>query len=1066
MSYVNTTRKSRLYIDGVEKTDRMISWSATDSSAMKAGFVLTTGEVVLGTNDLSQFEYQKRKYKRGTEVILEVRNPETGTYERHPRGLLYVTGEVFDPASQIITIEIACKLSLYAMADNPSAVLPLSPLELDESRQTFDNVKNAFASVGRILYQDNQGTLQDIEAFDLDSGAGDPASVPSNWLSISSETTLSLSPLVGASPIPDSIKLSYEFNVSDGGPAEDPEVVTEENTSTYDIKYPGVIFTRVGTTIPTDTTGDGGLAGGSICGNSPQQPASQTPGAGNPGACSGVFATVEEPIKKRTTRRELSFSTYAGVGRQVSEVVKDTYGAAIEVNPQYYADKFAYCRFNYATACNPNGSCSLDGLDEILQSRLIETFTYDKNGTLIERNLEEWRPSLAAAQPFDWRAGVVSGVPTTFTEISPAALFRAKVTNAKFSQENSRNVETITISESSALKSRAGIGATPQEFTQGGILLIGEPTTYPVNVTGTATNVPVTTITGNGTGMTVDISFPTLSGKVQEVRLVEETLDKSAYHRYNPRPVAARFTGGSGINFLGGVNPQEDYNNPQTIYPIEGSDYATQGYPVLGFEARAVGPAGGGLGYKVGDRISWSSEYTSVPSGDVVVSTVILEVTKAVEGEPSITLNEPGTGYTRGDQLKVSAAALAAALGQGIDSGLFFSVVGSADSAVAGGNSIVNLRTERKPQSLNTGHYVNVPVVVESGDGGGASVNIEAVSTGVVTEIFPYQEPTRTPGAPESQPFYELDVAEYAFPDTEGHGTGLKVMLRVGKSISPTNVIPRVITIDRIIDPGSGYINGDIVTIPSSALSGMGIVLEPFTGVLDLKATLRVSQGSVLVFPSSVGSGFQPGDRLTVTNSVLKSIGALSDSSSDMSIELIVNRVSSEIELGSLRLDAAEGPKTVTVNTSSSRSTLPESPDTIASPSVSTESLQTIVTVRAEQYNNEDFAGPLVAEESIPVPLLMKNRDEVQKAMDKYSGYLKRWYLGEALGLQVGEALTPEIVDNWQPMAGFRYIDTTTNTGIALRADSCSWGVDTSEAVVSMNGIWCGNVNYDPSSQV
>ena len=60
MSYVNTTRKSKLYIGGTEVTDRMISWSATDSSAMKAGFVLTTGEVVLGTNNLSQFDYQKR----------------------------------------------------------------------------------------------------------------------------------------------------------------------------------------------------------------------------------------------------------------------------------------------------------------------------------------------------------------------------------------------------------------------------------------------------------------------------------------------------------------------------------------------------------------------------------------------------------------------------------------------------------------------------------------------------------------------------------------------------------------------------------------------------------------------------------------------------------------------------------------------------------------------------------------------------------------------------------------------------------------------------------------------
>ena len=298
MTYVNTARQSRLYVDGVEETSRMLSWNASDSSSFNDGFVLTTGQLILGTNQLTQFTYQKSRYKRGVPVILEIKDPDTGNYFRHPRGLLYVSGEAFDPSTQRITLSLACKLAMYAIIDEASEVLPLSPITLDNSRRTFDNVRNAFTATGKILYQDNLGDLVELDAFDLDSASGSTSAVPSNWFSISDETVLSVSPLAAAAPIPDSINLSYEFS-TETDPDTDIEIITEENTSTYDIKYPGVIFARVGSgKIPTDTTGDGGTTGGSICGNSPQAPGSSTPGAGNPGSCSGIFQTVEEPRKE------------------------------------------------------------------------------------------------------------------------------------------------------------------------------------------------------------------------------------------------------------------------------------------------------------------------------------------------------------------------------------------------------------------------------------------------------------------------------------------------------------------------------------------------------------------------------------------------------------------------------------------------------------------------------------------------------------------------------------------------------------------------------------------------
>jgi len=1032
MSYINTTRQSRLTINGVDYTNVMISWSCSDTSNFNDGFLLTAGEVRIGTTQLSQFDYQKRKLKRGVPIVLEVLDPDTDLYVRHPRGLLYVMGEVFDPTSQTITFSMGCKLTMYAVKDDATELLDLAPFELDESRQTFDNVRSAFAAAGKILYQNNQGDLVSLDAFLYDKAAGDPASVPISWYSISDETVLSVSPLVAAAPIPDSIKLSYEFNTEEPDD-EDPELITDENTSTYDIKYPGVIFTRVGSgRIPTDTSGDGGGGGGTVCGNSPQSPDDNTPGSGNPGTCSGIFTTVEEPTKKRTTRTEIALSTYAGVGKQVSEITKETYGAAIEVNPQYYADKFAYCRFNYATACNPNGSCSLDGLDEILQLRTVETYSYDRAGTLIERNLEEWRPSLAAAQPFDWRAGVIGGVPTDFTEISPAPLFRAKITNAKYEVVDSKNIETITVSESSAVKSRSGIGATPQENVGGGTLLLGVPTTFPT-LAGSYNSLSVTTISGNGSGMRVDISYPDMSGKVKNARVTEVDYTNKA-------PNKDPFAGGSGQGFVASARPIYSWSNGQAT----ASDWTLE----------IDNP---GEGYSEGDQLTWTES-----GGGGTNNTFIVTVLDTEGTAPSLSINSSGSGYAVGDRLKITSGALTSAVGQEVSQGIFFSVVGSADSAVNGGKSLVNLDTIRRPQTLNKGHYVNVPVTVESGNGGGASVNIEAINTGIVTRTSVYQAPRNSTGA--NSPGYIRSLGDYEVPVGEGSGKGLVLELGLGEFRGTGDLIPHVVTVRRIVKAGTGYISGDIVTIPWETIEEDFSLPIPSAYHRDMKISLRAERGTVRVFPSSVGANFEPGDILSVSTDVLQSLGAQNEPG--VGFRLRVRRVSSEIELGSLRLDAAEGVKTVTVNTSSSKSSLPDAPDTVASPSIATETLETEITVRADQYADEDFAGPLVVEESLPVPLVLPTRDDVQAAMNRYSSYLRRWYLGDALGLQIGEALTTEILNNWQPMLGFRYIDAASQAGLAMRMDACSWGVSADEAVVSVNGIWCGNVNYDPSSQI
>ena len=1063
-NYLNTARKSRLFIDGQDLSDRMISWEVSDQSAFKNGFIITSGQVILGTNNLSQFDYQKNRFKRGKQVILDLFDQAEG-WQRHPRGFLYVIGESFNPSTQQVTLEIGCRLALMALSDSVDQVMDLSPFTLDNARSTFANVRQAFAAAGQYLYQDNQGVLQSGSVFG-DGAFGDPASVETTWTSDSRSTVLRVEPLAGAAPIPDEIKLSYQFATTTPSDAPGSETTTE--TSEYDIKYPGVIFTRVGSgRIPTDTSGDSGNSGsGSVCGNSPQAPSGSAPGSGNAASCSGIFKTVEEPTKKRGRRREITTTTYGGPGQQVSNITKDTYGPALELNPQYFADRYAYCRFNYATACNPNGSCATEGLNEVLQMRSIESYRYDSAGTLVERNLEEYRPTLAAAQPFDWRSGVISGVPTSFNDLSTSSLFRSRITNARYSTEGSTNIETLTVSESSAVKSRSGIGATPQETVSGGNLLLSAPTSYP-SLSGTISNVPVATVSGIGSGMTVTVTFTDGNGAAVEASLKSTTLPKARLLSGpypNSYPQNDAFAGGSGTGFRasigrsfgpvfqnsGGISVQEIFWGPVTIND-------------------------GGSGYSAGEVLTWSG---SGAGGIFYVQVKILSIS---DERPVLSIDSGGSDYRIGDQLRLSRGDLSEKLGRAVSADINFSVVGAADSAVQGGRSIVTLDINRRPQSFNKGHYVNVPVQVMSGIGGGASVNIEAIRTGEVKRVNAYQQPEIQ--EQEGSPEYVASLGEIEVQG--GSGKGLKLELGVGEYRGRGDLVPYVITVRRIIDGGTGYRSGEALRVTAAQLEqafGIKILPEGADQLSeyqfktwtnrddwrqwnarqngpqpDLKLAIAANVGEVMIFPSAVGANFNRGDRLQVSSAVLQSIGA-QQPGVNTPIDLTVNKISSEREIGSLRLDAAEGLKSVTVNTSSTKSTLPSSPDSVANPTIQTETVETVIPLREESYEVDvPGAGPITLQESVPIPLILENREEVLEAVNRYGAALKRFTMGEALGLAVGETMRSEIMSNWKPMAGFRYLDSFSGATMAMRADACTWGVNQQEAAVTISGLWIGN---------
>ena len=120
------------------------------------------------------------------------------------------------------------------------------------------------------------------------------------------------------------------------------------------------------------------------------------------------------------------------------------------------------------------------------------------------------------------------------------------------------------------------------------------------------------------------------------------------------------------------------------------------------------------------------------------------------------------------------------------------------------------------------------------------------------------------------------------------------------------------------------------------------------------------------------------------------------------------------------------------------------------------EKLTTILLNTSSYTSPPAEAGKYVLEESVPVPLLSEDVNQIEDWVSDYSEYLKRFVKGDIYGLQIAESMRPEIVADWYPGAPFRYADTANNKIMAMRMDACSWGVTQDEAIVVMNGIWNG----------
>ena len=477
MSYIsNNTRVSRVIIANKDYTSSFIEMTVSDTSANRQGCVQTSGVITLGSviAEEPSSDYFRDRFKRGDRVNVFITTPGGGEVI-HPRGLLYVISTTYDVESEVLSVEVACELSLIALTENNdparlNKLLSLVPIGLDTVQRTYSNCCAGIASSGQYVYQSNTGALERRYFWAGDNTSGTAAG---EWVSVLGVTTNSVAPLSGGGAIPDEISLSYQ--VPDDGDNDDNrgriDIVTTD--SYYFLQYPATTYQRQNDDAdPNNPNGTldnitgtisippGVIQGSGSCGNNPSPPAEvdfNVPEQEQ--LCNDGYTLVQSPVYVPATGKDVRLTYYSAPGGQVSRSTVMIYGPRLEANNQYFADNFAFCRQTYATGCNFSGGCPYSGMDRIL---LSETETINSYGSANElrRSIQDtYVTRLSAAQPSDWRSGNVNGEIQNFSFrfLTDSSTFRKTRVDNEYYQEGETNVQKTTTYESATSRG-SGLG--------------------------------------------------------------------------------------------------------------------------------------------------------------------------------------------------------------------------------------------------------------------------------------------------------------------------------------------------------------------------------------------------------------------------------------------------------------------------------------------------------------------------------------------------------------------------------------------------------------------------------
>lgn len=400
MSYlVNTSRVSTLTINGVDRTNIFKSFQCADSTANRTGLITTKGSVVLGlrAGGLDISTYNRLLFRRGQVVILDMKGP-SGTVYRHPRGYLYVLSTSYSPENDEVVIEVGCRIALMELTEEIDALLSYPEFTLPEENRDFGNISTALALTGHIVYQNNQGALAKRKFFPANLQYG--SNVQGAWASFLGITTLNVAPLSNTGALPD--WLDFQYTLPGDSSTQVGDIITDTTTSQYYIAFPMKTYTRIlrgnFNTITGTTTSPriGTLT--TDCGTNPNPP--NIPSGLEP--CTDNFEVVDSTTYLSVSNTSIQTTYNTGPGGQTSRIVQEVYGPALEVNSQFFTDKYGFCVQSYSSTCS--NFCRPDGENTVLQGRTITEYFYGSDGEVTSTFVTNYKHLGAAAIPSDWRA--------------------------------------------------------------------------------------------------------------------------------------------------------------------------------------------------------------------------------------------------------------------------------------------------------------------------------------------------------------------------------------------------------------------------------------------------------------------------------------------------------------------------------------------------------------------------------------------------------------------------------------------------------------------------------------
>ena len=404
----------RLTINGTDYSDELVSFDVSDDSFLSSTVLTTTGTIELAQSPfgVDVDDWIGTDFELAKQITLDIKQP-NGSFSRHPRGRLFITGRNYNFETKIMELDVACSLGFYLNLEEDTDELAkdfittfgdstLKSYLEDDEEENIELLRNLLLAEGAAIYQDQFGNIQKIKIADSINYGKNATTVPYKFTVSDRDGLLSISPNNdAANPVETKGVLEYEVF----GQKVDGNFIEYKTDAEYDSKNVAAVNGKCppggfgGTTTPNED-----ITKNIYQAEDPQYKYKvQQPGVTL--SASTKFIQVEDTT---TTKK-----TFRGPGRQISkEVVEQSSNRLMPRYASYYDNLTEYYR-----AANPNDKFYYQrALSELppnfgVFNRKTTIYKYGTGGQLKEKRETNEEYGLFFNSPEDYTAQVSSGNP-------------------------------------------------------------------------------------------------------------------------------------------------------------------------------------------------------------------------------------------------------------------------------------------------------------------------------------------------------------------------------------------------------------------------------------------------------------------------------------------------------------------------------------------------------------------------------------------------------------------------------------------------------------------------------